>query len=317
MTTLLILLVFSSNLQASPLARKLGYTDQDRVLLLHADDMGLTPQTNQAVADVLKFGLVKSASIMIPAPAARDAIQNYAYLDLDLGLHLAMTSEWPDYRWTPISKPCDVSSIVSIFSSEGYFYKRREPLYIFGRTHDIQTEIEAQIQEALRLGLKPTHLDSHMAVVFLKKRWAHAYLRMARRYRIPPLIIRWSKHLKDQLPPLIMNFIKKETRRAERAGFHLVDYMVQMEGRNAEERKKFILETLQNLKPGVTFIFMHPSYFEPNAPLPKDVIIERMADAQVMQDPELKTLANELNIKLINWRDIGRIYDWDNVSWPH
>lgn len=314
--TILVTIIISTEVtEASELARRLGYKDSDKVLLLHADDMGLSPLTNKAVDDVIRFGMVKSASIMIPAPYARAAIQEYGYLDL--GVHLTFNSEWDGYRWTPVSDPDDVPSIVSMFSLHNYLYKDRGPVYFFGRTRDVVKELRAQLNQALAFGLKPTHMDSHMAMVLLKKDWAKGYLRSAKKYRIPPMIVRWSKDLHRQLPPLIMNHLKKLSAQAQAAGFLAFDYAsLGIPGQSYMERKEAFVKYFMNLKPGVTMVFMHPSYFNATNPFPSDVVEQRTVDALVMQDPEVKHVLEDLDIKLIGWRDIQQAYNWDAVNYP-
>lgn len=306
---------FTLDSYADSLAERLGYSATDKVILLHADDMGMTNLTNQAVADTLDFGLVKSASVMIPAGASQNAIRDYG--DRDLGIHLTLNSEWQGFRWRPVAPWKEIWSLVDWFLESKFLWRNREETYFLGRTKHVRRELTAQIEQALHWGMKPTHLDYHMATAILKKRWGDVYLDLAKKYEVPPLVIRWSDHLKDQLPPLIMNHLKKSAQEAEEAGFLLFDYAVLgLEGETLDTKKESVIEMLKNLQPGVTFYFMHPSYFEERNPFPTWVISEREADAAIWQDPEIQELIQTLGIQTIGWKEIGDQYDWTKIKWP-
>ena len=82
------------------LAKKLGYLENDKLLIIHADDLGLSRSVNKASFSALKDGHINSASVMITCEhikeVAKFAIENPK---IDLGLHLTVTSEWRDYKW--------------------------------------------------------------------------------------------------------------------------------------------------------------------------------------------------------------------------
>src|SRR5882762_7043651 len=66
-----IVLLFSRGAgQANPktLAERLGYPADARLLIVHADDLGVTHSVNAAAIDVFKTGVVNSGSMMVPCP---------------------------------------------------------------------------------------------------------------------------------------------------------------------------------------------------------------------------------------------------------
>jgi hypothetical protein len=85
--------------------KKLGFADTDRVVIVHADDIGMCEATLPAIADLFDFGFVSSAAMMVPCPwYPAAAAYAQAHPELDFGVHLTLNSEWEKMRWGPLSK---------------------------------------------------------------------------------------------------------------------------------------------------------------------------------------------------------------------
>ncbi len=140
------------------LAEKLGYARDARLLIVHADDVGVTHSVNAATIKALDTGLVNSASIMVPCPWFPE-IADYAksHPQLDFGLHLTLTSERVYYRWGPVASK---DKVPSLLDENGYFRHdwaattKIDP-------KEVELELRAQIDRAYAMGVRPTHLDSH------------------------------------------------------------------------------------------------------------------------------------------------------------
>src|ERR1700687_3217665 len=95
-------LVLAQNV-APTAQQRLGYPASARLLVIHADDLGMNHSVNRATFEALENGWITSASILVPCPwfpeVARLAKQ---HPEADLGIHLALTSEWTDLRWGPV-----------------------------------------------------------------------------------------------------------------------------------------------------------------------------------------------------------------------
>ena len=167
---------------AKTLAERLGYSRDAKLIIVHADDVGVTHSVNAATVTALNTGLVNSASIMVPCPWFPE-IADYAkaHQDVDFGLHLTLTAERVYYRWGPVAPRDKVPSLVD---ENGYFWHDWSPT-----THidpkDVEIELRAQIERALAMGVRPTHLDSHQyRLIMTNKELFEVFVRLAHEYRI-------------------------------------------------------------------------------------------------------------------------------------
>lgn len=136
-------------------------------ILVRADDMGASRSVNFAAIEAYEKGIARSVEVMVPGPWFEEAA---ALLrdrpDLDVGIHLTLTSEWSGIKWRPIT------GCPSITDAEGYFFpfiwkndKSPESPYLTGVSWDIG-EIEHELRAQIELGMKRipqvTHLSEHM-----------------------------------------------------------------------------------------------------------------------------------------------------------
>jgi chitin disaccharide deacetylase len=147
-----------SNLRANEL---LGYPADARLLIVNADDFGVSHAVNAAVLRTLTEGVVRSTTLMAPCPWALHAMRLVRdHPDIACGVHLTVISEFADYRWGPLA-PRD--RVPSLLDETGYFYSNdRQPEFLArARLEELEIEFRAQIEALLSAGLRPTHLDWH------------------------------------------------------------------------------------------------------------------------------------------------------------
>src|SRR6266849_4173103 len=144
-------------------AERLGYPANSRLLVLHADDFGMLHSVNRATSEALTNKWITSASILVPCPwfpeVARFAREHPEW---DLGIHLALTSEWTSVRWRPVSFGSAGSSLTD---KDGYLPSTSAQVVQQARVPDMEHEMVAQIDLARASGVKITHFDTHMWAV--------------------------------------------------------------------------------------------------------------------------------------------------------
>ncbi|GAA4431295.1 chitin disaccharide deacetylase [Pontibacter saemangeumensis] len=167
---------------------KLGLSKGTKLLIIHADDAGLSHAENSATIAALKAGTVNSYSIMTTCPWFKEVADFALEKDeFDYGVHLTLTCEWKNYKWGPILSKTEVPSLVN---SQGNFYSSRDDFKKHATAEDVKRELHAQIEKAYDLGLNPTHLDSHMYTLGLKSEFLEAYKEIGAEYKLPVFLNR-------------------------------------------------------------------------------------------------------------------------------
>src|SRR5438045_9399868 len=140
---------------------------------------------------------------MVPCPWFPE-IADYAksHPDADFGLHLTVTSERVYYRWGPVASSDKVPSLVD---KNGYFHHDWEKNQRIN-PKDVKIEFRAQIERALAMGVRPTHLDSHQYRLIMNgKELFDVMLRVAHDYKLPVFVNRdWFAdypYLQESLGP--------------------------------------------------------------------------------------------------------------------
>lgn len=279
------------------LAELLGYPRDSKLLIIHADDMGLSQSTNAAVIKAFDARGITSGSIMMPCPWALD-IATYAkeHPGLDIGIHLTMTAEWEAYKWGGVSSS---DLIPSLLDKNGYFYPSVEELGKVGKGVDAEKELKAQIDRAISLGVNPTHIDTHMGSVMANGELMQVYLGLSEEYHLPIL---FPRAYLAMLPP--------EAAKKYSSAIFLLDNLYMLEpqmigAKWIDAYKKGISE----LKPGLNQMIVHlGSDNEEMRAVCKghpDYGSEwRQKDLDLILGNELKDNLKAANVILITWRKI-------------
>ena len=164
------------------LAQALTGDADARVLVLHIDDVGMCHGANAAFLELMRSENVTCGSIMVPCPWFREIAAEAAQdRSLDLGVHLTLTSEWPLYRWGPISTVDRASGLID---EQGSFPRNCLLLRPQVDAKAAEVEFRAQIDRALDAGVDVTHLDTHMGAAVLPE-LVDVFIRLGREYRLP------------------------------------------------------------------------------------------------------------------------------------
>ncbi len=300
----LLLLFLSSTHQmlaqntGKTLAEKLGYSRDSKLLIVHADDVGVTHSVNAATIKALDTGLVNSASIMVPCPWFPE-IADYAksHPDLDFGLHLTLTNERVYYRWGPVASKDRVPSLVDV---NGYFHHDWSAATKIN-PREVELELRAQIDRAYSMGLRPTHFDSHQYRLYDNgKDLFEVVLRLAHEYKLPVFLARdWfadRPYLESSLDP------------ADLVLDHTVTIPTDV---RPEKWAEFYKNALEKLQPGVTEFVIHLAFADDEmkaATRERDTwgAAWRQRDFDFFTSQEFRSLLREQNIKLVTWRELAR-----------
>jgi len=289
---------FSLVSSAQTLADRLGYPAGTKIIIVHADDLGETHAVNAAAIKALESGTINSASLMVPCPWFPE-MADYAksHPDADLGLHLTLTSERVYYRWGPVA-PGDKAP--SLIDENGYLHHDWEHGE-HANAADVELELRAQIERALAMGVRPTHLDSHQyRLIMSGKDLFDVMLRVAHEYKLPIFVTRdWFEehpYLQQSLGP---NDI-------------VLDHTVTIGPEVPPEKwAEFYITALKNLKPGVTEFVIHPGFDdeEERAATRERATwgsAWRQRDYDFFTSDQFRKILAEQKIKLITWRELAR-----------
>jgi len=287
---------FAQDTQKS-LAEKLGFSRDAKLLIVHADDVGVTHSVNAATIKGLESGLVNSASIMVPCPWFPE-IADYAksHPDADFGLHLTLTSERVYYRWGPVASKDKVPSLVD---ENGYFHHDWTPTTRIN-PGEVELELRAQIDRAYAMGIRPTHLDSHQYRLFDNgKDLFEVVIRIAHDYKLPVFVARdWFRdrpYMEKSLGPADVT----------------IDHTVTVAPSVPQDKwADFYKTAVKNLQPGVTEFVIHLGYADEElkaATRERDTwgAAWRQRDFAFFTSQEFRQLLAEQNIKLVTWREIA------------
>src|SRR6266702_2835870 len=303
MSVLLFLIVVGAvpevhaQVNGKSLAEKLGYARDARLLIVHADDVGVTHSVNAATIKALDTGLVNSASIMVPCPWFPE-IADYAksHPQLDFGLHLTLTSERVYYRWGPVASK---DKVPSLLDENGYF---RHDWAATTRINpkEVELELRAQIDRAYAMGVRPTHLDSHQYRLYENgKDLFEIVLRLAHHYKLPVFVARDWFALRPYLESSLTS------------GDIVLDHTVTIAPSvPPEEWAEFYKIALKNLQPGVTEFVIHLAFADDEmkaATRERDTwdAAWRQRDFDFFTSPAFRQLLQEQDIKLITWRELA------------
>lgn len=272
-------------LPVTSLAERLGYTADDRLLIINCDDLGSSHAANLGVYESVRNGLATSATLMVPCPWSREAAAHYR--GEDVGVHLTLNAEYDRYRWGPITYA------PSLLDGDGGFPRTIEDVWDHADLDEVRKECQAQIERAILWGFDVSHLDSHMGTLQLRPEFFDVYVGLAVEYGLP---IRLSGSSTERFVGFPFRSLASEE------GVLYPDNFVYIGGvgsRRAIERAVF------DLRPGVTEIYVHPAADTPELRAFAPDWSSRVDDHHLMcHDSELRTMLERAGIIRIGWREM-------------
>jgi predicted glycoside hydrolase/deacetylase ChbG (UPF0249 family) len=281
------------------LIERLGYPPDAKLLIIHADDLGMARSVNAASIKALEAGAINSASIMVPCPwFAEIAAYAKSHPEADLGLHLTLTSEWKYYRWGPVLSK---DRVATLLDRNHYLHPTEIEAAARCDLREVEQEIRAQVARAKEFGIQPTHLDSHMGTLYQNRALFELLLRVGRDNKLPVMISREWFDRAQYLPSIIG------------PDDLVIDRIISIEPNVKPEKwEDFYAGAIKSLQPGVTEIILHLAYDDEEM---RAATIDhpdwgagwRQRDLDVFTSEKFRQLLRENKINLITWREIGKL----------
>lgn len=257
-------------------------------LIVRGDDMGATHATNEAIIKTFKNGIETSVEVIVPSPWFLEAVK---FLNenqkIDVGVHLALSSEWDNIKWRPLT------AAQSLRDSNGYFFPKIFPDAHYPKQslsenkwkiEEIETELRAQIELALRFIPRISHVSAHMGCTNLTKEIKILEKKLTREYNI-------DIDLEDYRV-ISVSYVGAHT--------------------TLSEKIKSFSKMLKSLEAGKTYMYLdHPAL--DGAEMQgvhhigyENVAADRQSVSDLWMNTEIKLLIKQLGIQLISYADLKK-----------
>jgi predicted glycoside hydrolase/deacetylase ChbG (UPF0249 family) len=287
---------------ASPLALRLGL---NRAVILHVDDLGMCHGANRAFLSLTARGLVTCGSVMVPCPWFREIAEAGAVEPaLDIGVHLTLTSEWTHYRWAPISTTSKASGLID---DDGYFWRDLQSLRRHLVPEAAEIELRTQVERALGAGLRPTHLDAHMAAAMLPE-LLPTHISLARDHGMIPVL---PRHIRFAPEPAAYD---RAVASLAAAGLPLPDHFRGTLPVSADQAPGAYREMIESLPNGVTHVALHctqPGEIQAIAP---EHAGWRVREYDLLDQGLVQSWCLASGVTAIGYRDVQRLMAPANLN---
>ena len=269
---------------------RLGWKADDRVLIIHSDDVGMSLANNEGSREALEYGLVTSVSVMMPCPWVPGWLAyTKEHPEVDSGLHLTLTSEYDHYRWTPLAGKNQVPGLTDVHGCLPDGVKEVEEN---ATADEFELEIRAQLDRARTMGLPVTHMDSHMGTCFRPK-FIERYVKVG---------------IEEQIPILMVPSAGEHAKRTWEGGLPVLDHVhtdsYNWKTTDLDEKVGLYVDAIRNLKQGITYMIIHCTK-------PDDMIGKingnrdfLYGDYHALIDPRTKKAVEEEGIILTTWKEL-------------
>jgi predicted glycoside hydrolase/deacetylase ChbG (UPF0249 family) len=289
----------------NPFLKKLGFSDNDRAVIIHTDDIGMCHASVQAFKDLWNFGTITSGAVMVPCPWFPSVAQMCRdNPEIDMGVHATLNAEWDAYRWGPLSTRDPASGLLD---ADGYFHQWHQAVYDNAKADVVEAEVNAQIERALAAGINVTHVDSHMGTI-MSPLFIQSYIQAATSRQLPSMLPRLDAKGVD-----IMGLSENERKAYEPImQMLLASGMLMLEGilsmpldePNPDKQMEIAKDLLGNLPMGITHFILHPSIDTAELRSIAPDWESRIANYNTFMSDELKKFIESEDIKLIGYRQL-------------
>jgi hypothetical protein len=296
----------------NPILHELGFGADDRVVIVHADDIGAYQASLPAIDDLFAAGLLSSCATMVPCPWF-PAVADWARKNsgADIGLHATLTAEYAAYRWGPLSTRDPASGLLD---TDGYFHNSTAAAQN-ASPEAVRAEHSAQMARALAAGIDVTHVDSHMGASF-HPAFLSSYLATGASARVPNFVPRYSRTgLGSAMAAEHGAAWKELEQQLEARGLPLFDHVAMMPLHEHADRVAAAKQVFDELPAGLSYLLLHPAIDTPEmrALTPGDWRA-RVADHAAFCAPELRAHVRDTGVQVIGWRMVRDVLRGRAVS---
>jgi chitin disaccharide deacetylase len=254
-------------------------------VLLRLDDVGMNHSVNLAIAKVAATGMPFSVSVLFACPWYQEAVEILKkHPQVTVGVHLALNSEWRNYRWGPVLGKGGVPSLVD---GVGYFLPSSEAFlaskYDLG---EVERELSAQVERALASGLRITYVDAHMGTAVATPQLREVVERVANKYGLgistyfgESYFSLWGVPVGSKKSEFLAHLANPARDSVNLIEVHVAERTPEME---------------------VIFDMNAPSQNVPGA----GVVAHRKAELETMLSPELAALVRSGRIRLVTYQQL-------------
>ena len=257
-------------------------------LIVRADDIGYSHAGNEAILKSCKDGIATSVEILVPSPWFPEAVKMLAeHTNIDVGVHLALSSEWDNVKWRP------VSDCPSLRDADGYFFPMIFPNKNYpGRAlaenkwkiEDIEKELRAQIELGLKKLPRISHVSHHMGCSSVSSEVKAMVQKLAKEYDLA---------------------VETDGRDVKGVGYSAPHG-------TSEEKVESFIKMLESLEAGKTYLFVdHPGLDTPEVRAIhhigyETVAVDRQGVTDTFTSSRVRRVINARGIELISYRDLKK-----------
>lgn len=258
-------------------------------LIVRGDDMGFSHSGNLALIKSYKEGIETSIEVIVPSPWFPEAVKLLKQNPrVDVGLHFAITSEWDNVKWRPLT------AAASLRNEDGYFYQMLYPNKDYPKQsvmdnnwklEDIEKEMRAQIEMAKKYIPNLSHVSGHMNALTFSPDMKALTSKLAKEYNLPMV----------------------DTEASKDYGINYVGF--DFRNKNTEQRIDAFIEMLNNLEAGKTYVYLeHPGLDDPELRAIshigyEDVAVGRQDVTAMFTSEKVKEALVRKGIKLVSYKE--------------
>ncbi|MBF6557212.1 MAG: polysaccharide deacetylase family protein [Acidimicrobiales bacterium] len=266
-------------------AERLGHPPDAKLLILNCADLGFCHASSVGVYDSLREGIGTSASLIVPAPWAREAASRFR--GEDIGVRLTLNAEHDLYRWGPIT------NAPSLLDGDGGFPRTVSDVWDHADLDEVRRECRAQLERAVLWGFDISHLDAHLDALVLRPEFFDIYLELAVDFGLP------LRLLSAEAEPNV-GFPVRQL--AAEEGVLFADRFPTLPAMGSRQA---FLDLVATLEPGITELTLHPAIDTPELRAITSDWRQRVSDhVLLVADRGLDRLIAEAGVTLIGYRPL-------------